>query len=87
MAKGIAEGEWVIVETATGKVKLKAKFQDSLNPHVVATVYGWWQGCQELKLNGHDPFSANGANANLLIPNRDNDRSAHRSHTVANGVE
>ncbi len=72
-ANGIADGDWIILETATGKVKLKAKFNDSLHPNVVATVYGWWQGCQELKLNGHDPFSPNGANANLLIPNSDND--------------
>ncbi len=72
-ANGIAEGDWIILETATGKVKLKAKFNDSLHPNVVATVYGWWQGCQELKLNGHDPFSPNGANTNLLIPNSDND--------------
>ena len=72
-ANGITQGEWIILETATGRVKLKAKFNDSLHPHVVATVYGWWQGCQELKLNGHDPFSQNGANTNLLIPNNDYD--------------
>jgi anaerobic selenocysteine-containing dehydrogenase len=72
-ARGIAEGEWVILETANGKVKLKTKFNDSLHPLVVATVYGWWQACHELNLAGHDPFSQNGANANLLIPNSDND--------------
>ena len=42
-------------------------------PAVVATVYGWWQACQELNLNGHDPFTQNGANTNLLIPNSDVD--------------
>ena len=72
-AKGIADGDWIILETATGKVKLKAKFNDSLHANVVATVYGWWQGCQDLKLNGHDPFSPNGANTNLLISNSNND--------------
>ena len=72
-AKGIADGDWIILETASGKVRLKAKFNDSLHANVVATVYGWWQGCRELKLNGHDPFSPNGANTNLLIPNRDHD--------------
>ncbi len=72
-ANGIAEGEWIFLETKTGRVKLKAKFNKSLHPRVVATVYGWWQACQELKLTGHDPFSHDGANANLLIPNSDND--------------
>jgi anaerobic selenocysteine-containing dehydrogenase len=82
-AKGIADGEWISLETKTGRVRLKAKFNDSLHANVVATIYGWWQACQELKLTGHDPFSPNGANANLLIPNSDVDRIsasvAHRS--------
>jgi hypothetical protein len=51
----------------------------------VATIYGWWQACQELKLTGHDPFSHNGANANLLIANSDVDpisaSVAHRSQS------
>ena len=65
--------EWVSLETKIGGVRLKAKFNDSLHPDVVATVYGSWQACQELNLNGHDPFTQNGANANLLIPNSDVD--------------
>jgi len=64
-------GELIFLETATGKVK--AKFNGSLHPKVVATVYGWWQACQELKLDGQDPFTQNGANTNLLIANADSD--------------
>jgi hypothetical protein len=49
----------------------------------VATVYGWWQACQLSKLSGYDPFSEDGANANLLIDNSDVDpisaSVAHRS--------
>ena len=71
--QGIEDGEWIFLATATGKVKLKARFNGSLHPKVVATVYGWWQACQELKLSGQDPFSQNGANANLLIANADDD--------------
>jgi anaerobic selenocysteine-containing dehydrogenase len=72
-SQNIKEGKWIVLETATGKVKLKAKLNDSLHPTVVATVYGWWQACQELKLSGHDPFTSNGSNTNLLIPNTDVD--------------
>ncbi|HEX6436764.1 MAG TPA: molybdopterin-dependent oxidoreductase [Candidatus Binatia bacterium] len=79
----IKDGEWIILETANGKVKLKAKFNHSLHPAVVATVYGWWQACQLSKLSGYDPFSEDGANANLLIANSDVDpisaSVAHRS--------
>jgi anaerobic selenocysteine-containing dehydrogenase len=80
-AGGVADGDWIVVETAYGRVKMKAKFNDSLHPNVVATVYGWWQGCQELKLTGNDPFSTTGANTNLLIRNSDNDEiSASVAH-------
>jgi anaerobic selenocysteine-containing dehydrogenase len=68
-AAGIANDEWVVVETASGSVRLKAKFKGSLHPRVVATPYGWWQGCQALGLPGYDPFGPAGANGNLLIPN------------------
>jgi anaerobic selenocysteine-containing dehydrogenase len=68
-AQGINDGAWIFLETANGKVKLKARLNDSLHPSVVATVYGWWQACAELKLDGQDPFSANGANTNLLVTN------------------
>jgi anaerobic selenocysteine-containing dehydrogenase len=71
--QGIENGEWIFLETETGKVKLKAKFNDSLHPKVMTTVYGWWQACQELKLAGYDPFHSDGANTNLLIPNSDSD--------------
>jgi anaerobic selenocysteine-containing dehydrogenase len=69
-AAGIADGDWVVLETAAGSVRLKAKCKDALHPRVVATPYGWWQGCQELGLPGYDPFGPDGANANLLIPNK-----------------
>jgi anaerobic selenocysteine-containing dehydrogenase len=68
-AAGIADDEWVVVETVSGSVRLKARFKGSLHPQVVATPYGWWQGCQALGLPGYDPFGPEGANTNLLIPN------------------
>jgi anaerobic selenocysteine-containing dehydrogenase len=81
--EGVEDGEWILLETASGKIKLKAKFNDSLHPAVVTTVYGWWQACQLSNLSGYDPFSQNGANANLLIANSDVDpisaSVAHRS--------
>lgn len=71
--QGIDNGGWLILETVSGKVRLRAKFNEALHPDVVATVYGWWQACRELNLDGHEPFHENGANVNLLIPNSDND--------------
>jgi anaerobic selenocysteine-containing dehydrogenase len=65
----VQDGEWVILETATGRIRLKTRFKDSLHPGVVATAHGWWQGCRELGLPGYDPFGPQGANANLLVSN------------------
>jgi anaerobic selenocysteine-containing dehydrogenase len=66
---GIQDGEWAILETATGRIRLKARVKDSLHPGVVSTAHGWWQGCRELGLPGYDPFGPEGSNANLLVSN------------------
>ena len=66
----VGDGEWVTVETVAAKIKLQAKFNDSLHPKVVCAHYGWWQACRELGLPGYDPFLPEGANGNLLIRNR-----------------
>jgi hypothetical protein len=42
---------------------------ETLDPSVVCGQHGWWQECTELGLGGYDPFSADGANFNLLISN------------------
>ena len=34
---------------------------------MVAAQHGWWQGCDELGLDGYDPFSTRGANYNFAI--------------------
>jgi anaerobic selenocysteine-containing dehydrogenase len=67
----IQDGEWAILETATGAVRLQVKYNASLHPKVVAAPYGWWQGCPGLE--GYDPLGAEGANINLIIPNQDID--------------
>jgi anaerobic selenocysteine-containing dehydrogenase len=66
---GVADGEWINLETVTGKIRLKAKYNDALHPRVVCASYGWWQACSELGLHGYDPFSQDGANVNLIISN------------------
>lgn len=65
----IQDGEWVVVETETGKVQLKAKLSVLVDPRVVSTQYGWWQACRELDLPSYDPLAPHGANANVLISN------------------
>ena len=63
---GIEDEDTVIIETANGRIKAKAKLTDKVSPTVVCTQHGWWQECRELGLSGYDPYSPEGANVNLL---------------------
>jgi anaerobic selenocysteine-containing dehydrogenase len=67
---GILEGEWVSLETSEGKIRVTAKLTDRVGPRTVCIQHGWWQSCPELGLPGYDPFSSEGANANLLYSTR-----------------
>ena len=66
-ARGIANGDWVSIETPQGSVRARARLNADLDPRVVVGEHGWWQGCGELGAPGYDPFGAMGANFNLLI--------------------
>lgn len=66
-ARGIAQGEWVSIETPQGRVRARAHLNAELNHRVVVGEHGWWQGCAALGAPAYDPFSHEGANFNLLI--------------------
>jgi anaerobic selenocysteine-containing dehydrogenase len=66
-ARGIMAGSWVTVETPAGRMRARARLNDSLDPRVVIGQHGWWQSCEELDLPGYNPFGPEGANFNLTI--------------------
>lgn len=39
---GIAEGDWMWIETLRGKMKQKAKLTDGIDPRVINAEHGWW---------------------------------------------
>jgi anaerobic selenocysteine-containing dehydrogenase len=57
----------VSIETPEGRVRARARFNDSLDPLVVVGEHGWWQACTTIGAPGHDPFGPDGANLNLII--------------------
>ena len=69
----IAAGEWIIVETPSGRVRAQAQITDTILPGVVCCSHGWWEACPELGLPGFDPFTEAGANQNLLVHNDQHD--------------
>jgi thiosulfate reductase/polysulfide reductase chain A len=53
MKYGIADGDWVRVESPHGWSKFKAEYFLGISPEVVMTKRGWWQSCDELGLLGY----------------------------------
>ena len=66
-ARGIAAGDWVLIETPLGSVRSRAKLNASLDPGVVCGQHGWWQACDELGLPGYPPTGPGSANLNAVL--------------------
>jgi anaerobic selenocysteine-containing dehydrogenase len=60
----VKHGDWVWIESRTGRIRMKAKVTPGILPGVVSLAHGWWQGCRELGLPG---YGWDGANANMLV--------------------
>jgi anaerobic selenocysteine-containing dehydrogenase len=73
LARGIANGAWVAIETPDGSVRARARINESLDPRVVVGQHGWWQSCDAIGAPGYDAFASHGANYNLLIGSKDLD--------------
>ena len=61
---GIANGNWVYIETPEGRIKQKAKLTEGIDPRVVHADGYWWYP----ELPGEDPclFGVWESNANVL---------------------
>lgn len=64
-ARGIDDGDWVIVESPHGWIKVKAMYFPGIRPDTIMGLHGWWQGCEELGLPGYRLLNG-GANVNVL---------------------
>jgi anaerobic selenocysteine-containing dehydrogenase len=63
--RGIHDGDWVIVESPHGTMKIKSQINEGIRPDTVMALHGWWQGCKELGLQGY-PLLDGGANSNNM---------------------
>ncbi len=66
-SRDIQNGDWVEIETASGRMRAVAKFSGSLDPRVVVGQQGWWQACAELGLPGYDVGPDGGSSYNAVI--------------------
>ena len=63
--RGIENGDWVIVESPHGRIKVKAQYCPGIRPDSIMSLHGWWQGCDELGLPSY-PILDGGANVNVM---------------------
>ena len=60
-AAGISEGDWVLVETASGSCRLRAKLTDTTPADIVSTGMGWWRPLDETPDRGVLDININAA--------------------------
>jgi len=63
--RGIEDGDWAIIESPHGWIRVKALYSPGIRPDAVMSLHGWWQGCDELGLSSY-PILDGGANANIM---------------------
>ncbi len=64
-AREIDDGDWVMIESPHGTMKMKAEVYPGIRPDTVMALHGWWQGCEELGLSDF-PLLDGGANTNNM---------------------
>lgn len=82
---GIADGDWVLIESPHGSIKMVARFFEAIQPNVLMTKRGWWEPCDELGLPGYGSLDG-GSEVNVLyddtIANYDGFTSAMAKQTL-----
>lgn len=48
--RGLAEGDWAVLETETGTTRARVRVDADLHPMVVMADFGWWEDCPPLGL-------------------------------------
>ena len=61
----IADGDWVLIESPHGSIKMVARYFEAINPNVLMTKRGWWEPCDELGLPGYGCLDG-GSEVNVL---------------------
>lgn len=63
----LQEGDWAIVETQTGRARLRVRLNERLDDRVVIAEFGWWEDCPPLG-RGRTPASGQAtSNTNAIL--------------------
>jgi anaerobic selenocysteine-containing dehydrogenase len=67
-AEGIAEGDWIWIETKRGRVRQKVKFFDKMDPNIIDAEHGWWYP----EMPGEEPSLHGAFESNINVCMSDN---------------
>lgn len=75
LRKGISAGDWILLSSRKGRVRMRAALNEALAEDVVASDYGWWQPAPDLGLPGYLPDAENpiGSSFNAIISESERD--------------
>lgn len=62
---GLQKGDWVLVETPLGSVRLRLRVMDKVHPGMADAQHGWW--FPEASPEGEAPFDCLASNINALV--------------------
>lgn len=62
--RGLKDGDWAIVTTATGEVRLRVRLNDALDDRIAVAEFGWWEDCPPLGRDAMQPVSSPTSNMN-----------------------
>ena len=62
--RSLKEGDWAVVETATGEVRLRVRLNEALDDRVAIAEFGWWEDCPPLGLETTSPQGSLTSNMN-----------------------
>lgn len=72
-ALGLVKGDWVLVETPRGAVRMRLRVMDKVHPAMADAQHGWW--FPERSSAGDEPFGCLESNINVLVCDAPSDSS------------
>ena len=70
--RGLADGDWTLVETRGGTARLRARLDPTLDPRVVVAEFGWWEDCPPVGRERSGPGDP-ASNLNSVLGDRETD--------------
>lgn len=65
--RGLQDGDWAIVTTSAGEVRLRVRLNEALDDRVAVAEFGWWEDCPPLGRDAIGPAGSPTSNMNNAL--------------------